>query len=72
MEVTTLDRHSPQRVLHIMTLGFDRLVKAAINTTTLTSTRRFTMLTTVLENLSDLTFPDTFIFDLEVHIHIQR
>lgn len=30
------------------------------------------MLSTVLENWPDLTFPDTFDFDLEMHIHIQR
>ena len=36
------------------------------------TTRSFTMLSTVIANLPDLSLPDTFDFDLTLHVHVQR
>ena len=38
----------------------------------LTTTRTFTMLTTLIRHLPDLTLPDTLDFELELHIHVER
>ena len=41
-------------------------------TPNLTTMRNLTMLTAIFNTLPDLSLPDTFDFDLTVHIHVQR
>lgn len=38
----------------------------------LITTRTFTMLTTLIRHLPDLTLPDTIDFALEVRLHVER
>ena len=41
-------------------------------TPNLTTMRNLTMLTAIFDTLPDLSPPDTFDFDLTLHVHVQR
>ena len=41
-------------------------------TPNLTTMRNLTMLTAIFDTLPDLSLPDTFDFDLTLHVHVQR